>query len=150
MKITKSTIDFNKEMIFAELGSFICTPLVAYLFSRFTEVPKYISLGAVVGGILGSSFMFIVTRLRDKRNIDQKRYAHKELIGDLIYLTPVAFVLALIFYYPTVFYLSKHLIVRGYKVTISALLAQLGAFTLIATCLNIYRIILRRRFGKEL
>ena len=150
MIIKKSTINFNKEMVFAEFGSFICTPLVAYLFSMFTEIPKYISFGAVVGGILGSSIMFIATRLWDKNSIEKGKYAARELIGDLIYFTPVALTLALIIYYPVVFFLSKYLLAKDYKVTISAMLAQLGAFTLMATCLNIYRIILRRKIGKEL
>jgi hypothetical protein len=149
--IKRSTLDFNKEMILAELGSFVCTPAVAFLTSRFTKTPKLISFGAVAGGIIGSSLMFVATRLWDKnRHAHHGKYASRELIGDLVYLTPVAFVLALIMYYPIVFYLSRYLLTHGDRVVFSAVAGQLGAFTAIAICLNIYRIILRRRFGKEL
>lgn len=150
MAIKKSTINFNKEMIFAELGSFLCTPAFAYLFSAVTHTPKIISFGAVLGGIVGSSISYVVTRLWDKNYSENKNYKSKELIDDLKYFTPVAFLLALVVYYPVVFFVSKHLIVEKYKVTISASLAQMGAFILIAILLNIYRVILRKITGKEL
>lgn len=149
--ISNSTLDFNKEMILAELGSFVCTPAVAFLFSLFTAIPRLISFGAVIGGIIGSSLMFIATRLWDKkRHAQHERYGFRGLIGDLAYLTPVAFILALIVYYPTVFFLSRYLLTHDSRVTISAVAGQLVAFSAMAVCLNVYRIVLRRRFGKEL
>ncbi len=150
MKISRSAVNFNRQMIFAESGSFVCTPLAAHIFSRFTSAPNYISFGAILGGIVGSSFMFVATRIRDKRKFDDKNYASRELIGDLAYITPAAFILAVIVYYPFVFYASRYLLLQDFRATVSALAGQLGAFILIAICLNIYRLILKKKFGKEL
>ncbi len=150
MSVSRAAINFNKQMILAESGSFVGTPLVAHIFARFTAIPNYISFGAIIGGFLGSSIMFIATRIRDKRKFDNKNYASRELIGDLAYFTPMAFILAVILYYPVVFFSSRYLLVRDVEVGISAMVGQLGAFILLAICLNIYRVILKNKFGKEL
>ncbi len=150
MRIKRSTLHFNKEMVVAELGSFVGTPLAADFVAQFTKVPRYISFAAVAGGIIGSSVLFIITRLWDKNRGEGKKYRSRELIGDLKYLTPVAFLLALIFYYPVVFFVSRYLLLEVHGVTVSAVAAQMAAFMLIATSLNIYRVILMKKIGKEL
>lgn len=145
----ESTFNFNKELIFGEIGSFVGSPLLAYFVSNFTDTAKYISFGAVVGGIIGASIVFLATRIWD-RSYGQKTYSIKQLAGDLAYFTPVAFLLALIVYYPVLFFLSKYLILNDHQIGISVIFAQFIAFGLIVIALNFYRVLLKRVSGREL
>ena len=51
----EATIDFNKELLFGEIGSVICAPLVALIVSRVTSAAGTISTSAVVGSNGGGS-----------------------------------------------------------------------------------------------
>ncbi|MEK6945545.1 MAG: hypothetical protein AABW63_02015 [Nanoarchaeota archaeon] len=144
----RSFIDFNKELFFAEVGATLGTPLFAFLVSRFSHNVSTISASAVLGGIFGSAVLWIVTRVYDKNKT--RRYSVKNFANDVLYFTPVAFLVSVLFYYPTIFFLSRHFIRLDHRVFTSVVFSQLIAFCLFVTFMNIYRYLLYTKTGKEL
>ncbi|MEK6918331.1 MAG: hypothetical protein AABW51_05275 [Nanoarchaeota archaeon] len=143
-----SFIDFNKELFFAEVGATIGTPLFAFLVSRFSHSPSTISVFAVLGGVFGSSAFWIGTRVYDRNKT--KKYSVKHFANDILYFTPVAFLVSVLFYYPTIFFLSRHLIRLDHRVFASVVFSQLVAFCFFVACMNVYRYLLYIKTGKEL
>jgi len=142
----REIINFNKEIIFGELGSVLGAPLFAFIFSRFVENPDFISGSAVAGGIIGMAIFWIYTRIMDKG----EGYSLKKLADDIKYFTPAAFIIALLFYYPTVFFVSKSFLTNNHRVLYSVIVAQVAAFLFFLTGMNIYRYFLYKVIGKKL
>ena len=144
----ENTINFNKELVFGELGALIGAPLFSYITSIFTSLPKYISLAAVFGGIFVQAIFWLSMRAYDKKS--ENSLSVKNMAEDIIYFTPVAFLVALFFYYPTLFFGSEYLIKDNYKVVYSVISAQIVAFFLFVTLMNIYRYFLAKIYKKVL
>jgi hypothetical protein len=140
--------NFNKQIIFGEFGSLVFAPLFAFITSKFSENLSLISKSAVVGALFGASFFWISTRLYDKRG--NKKYASEGLLKDIAYFTPVAFFLAIVVYYPSIYYLSNYLLTSDYKVVSSVIASQIVAFFIFLMAINGYRAFLIRVAEKEL
>lgn len=144
----RNTLNFNKEIFFGEVGALIGTPSVSYLVSLFTSVPKDISYAAVIGGLIGQAIFWLSMRAYDKR-VDKKLSA-KSLGEDIIYFTPVAFLIAISVYYPTLFFTSEYLLNDQYKVVYAVISSQILAFSFFLVLINIYRYFLAKVYGKVL
>jgi hypothetical protein len=144
----KSTINFNKEIIACEIGAFLGAPLVSFIFSHITEVKDIISASAVIGGLIGSTIFWITTRIKNQNK--HGNYSVKKLAKDIAYFTPAAFVISIIAYYPTVFFLSRHLLYQNLNVFSSVVSSQVIAFVLFISIMNIYRYVLSKLTGKVL
>jgi uncharacterized membrane protein YeaQ/YmgE (transglycosylase-associated protein family) len=146
--VSKSTFDFNKEIVFGEIGALVSAPLTASIVSKYTSVNNIISASAVFGAILGASVFWLIMRIYDeKRN---KIFSVKGLERDIVNFTPAAFLLTLLVYYPVLFLLSKHLLTEAYKLTFSVFISQLVAFSLFLISINIYRYMIRKYYGTQL
>ncbi|MEK6823551.1 MAG: hypothetical protein AABY06_00815 [Nanoarchaeota archaeon] len=150
MKIinTKNTINFNKEIIFGEIGALIGAPLSAYIISEFTSNVKYIAFSAVLGGIIGGALFWLSIRSYDKKI--EKKFSVKNLAEDIIYFTPIAFLVSLFIYYPILFFYSEYLINDQHKILYSVMFSQLIAFSLFLIMMNIYRYFLAKIYKKVL
>ncbi|MEX0921010.1 MAG: hypothetical protein WDZ62_01985 [Candidatus Pacearchaeota archaeon] len=144
----KSTFNFNKQLLFAELGAFICAPLVAYLISYFFEEPKIISSAAIVGAVLGGSLFWLSMRAHDRKF--KGKVSSKRLINDIMYFTPAAFMGTVLVYYPSVYFISKYLLTSNGDIFSSVFSSQIMAFTLFLCYINIYRYFLAKITGKVL
>ena len=148
MNRTKSFISFNKELLFGEIGAILSAPLFAYIAFKMGYTQEAISGFAVGGAIFGAAVFWLGTRIYDKKK--EKSFSGKGLASDLAYFTPVAFLLTLLVYYPTLFFLSLELLTYSGGIVSSVFLSQIIAFFLFLVAINAYRLILARFFGKVL
>lgn len=144
----KTAWDFNKEILFGEIGAVAGAFLVSYLTSQFTKVASTISTSAVIGAVAGASVFWLIMRQYDqKRN---KTYSTKHLANDIAYFTPVAVLLTLAVYYPALFLISQYLLTHNYNVVFSVVPSQIVAFSMFLISINIYRYFLLKYHGKRL
>jgi hypothetical protein len=134
--------EFNKELIFGEIGAIICAPVMSWIVSRFTNTPSIISATAIIGATAGSVLIWISTRMHHK----QKRgdATLKSLAADIAYFTPAALLLTLLIYYPVLFFASKHFLEGAHNVFASVIFSQLAAYALFMIAINCYRFLLIR------
>jgi beta-lactamase regulating signal transducer with metallopeptidase domain len=130
----KRIFDFNKEIIFGELGALISAPIAAFIASQFTKTASFISAIAVLGSLAGASLFWVAMRAIDEK----KRHELSHLASDIGYFTPAAFLTTLLFYYPTLFLLSRHLINQDYRIMSSVVLSQILAFSMFLIVINLY------------
>jgi hypothetical protein len=142
------TYDFNKELLIGEIGSIVSAPTIAYVVSQFTKNTNVISTSAVLGAVFGACLFWILTRIHDQRKY--KTLSVKNFAGDIAYFTPVAFGLALLIYYPSLYLGSHYLLTSGDKVVYSVILSQAAGFILFAIAMNSYRYLLFRFVGKRI
>lgn len=148
MKITRETINFNKEILFGEIGALVGVQFASYLFSRLNYSANLLSYMVVMGAIIGASLFWFTMRLYDKSR--KNKYTEKKIIEDISYYTPAAFILTGLFYYPTLFFATKYFIEHNRMVEYSATVSQIIAFALFLIGINLYRYILNKYYGKEL
>jgi hypothetical protein len=148
MKISKEALDFNKEILFGELGSLIgiqVATLLSIHFPRYPDlIPHFIVLGA---SVLGSLF-WVLARIYYKSK--REKYSEKSFITDMEFFTPASVLFAFLFYYPALFFTSKYLLEHHRAIEFSAILSQLAAFLIFLLAINIYRYILLKVFNKKL
>jgi hypothetical protein len=130
----KRVIDFNKEILFGEFGALISAPIAAFIISQFTKSASFISAIAVLGSLAGASLFWIAMRAYD----ENRRHEISHLATDVGYFTPAAFLTTLLFYYPTLFLLSRHLINQDYRIMSSVVLSQFLAFSMFLIVINLY------------
>jgi uncharacterized membrane protein YeaQ/YmgE (transglycosylase-associated protein family) len=147
-KLRELLVNFNKELIFGEIGALLGAPWVAFIASKFSESPNVISTWAVIGGVIGAAIVWLITRIWDQSQ--GKDYGVKNLAKDLSYFTPAALTVTVLVYYPTLFFLTRNLINTDHKVIYSVIGAQITAFILFLIAMNLYRYILLKWTGKRL
>ena len=147
--VEQSTFDFNKELLFGEVGAWVGAPLAAHIALRFTTSSRILSIFAVLGAIIGSSIIWLSMRYYDQKKHDSN-YSAAGLAKDIAYFTPVAGTIAFFVYNPTVYFISEYLLTNHHSVYASVISSQAVAFTLLIILLNIYRYILIRSVGKKL
>jgi small-conductance mechanosensitive channel len=147
MGITKETINFNKEILFGEIGAVIGTQGFGYVASKITHSINVISYSVVIGAILISSLFWFLMRVYDRKI--RKSYSDKKIVEDIAYIAPASAVLTIVFYYPTLFLATRYLL-ENHKVYYSAILAQIIAFSVFILGINIYRKILMKYYNKTL
>lgn len=140
--------DFNKEIIFGEVGAIIGAPALGCISSQVTNSPSLISTSAVIGSVLGAALFWFSMRVYDKKRRGQ--LSKRGFIEDIVYFTPVAFVLALLLYYPSLFLVSKYLIKHHNAVIFSVLFSQFIAFFFFIISINLYNYFLFKLVGKRL
>lgn len=150
--LIKRFFSFNKEIVFGEIGALIFIPLFSLITSKFTSSSNIISISAVIGGMIGGAIFWLAIRIYDNYYGDDKseRESLNKLSLDIAYFAPAAFILGLIVYQPTLFFLSRHLLNIGDKVIYSVILSQAISFWCFLILMNVYRIILYKFFGKRI
>ena len=148
MTPAKRFLNFNKQLLFGEIGAVIGTPLTSVVTSHFTDDAAVIAFSAVVGGLLSSSLFWLIVKIRDERRGGARSVRH--LAGQIAWFSPAAFVLGLLTYQPTLFLMGRWLIKRGVAVAAAVLASQVLAFTLFAIAMNLYRLILHRTVRKRI
>ena len=144
----KTTLDFNREILFGECGALLAANPTAMLVSHFTRNTTIISSSAVAGTLIGGALFWLGARVYDKTR-DRKIDA-KALASDIGYFTPAAVILGFLVYDPSIYFTSHHLLGNGDKVFLSVLVGQAVAFVLFLACMNLYRVLLLRFGGKTL
>jgi hypothetical protein len=148
MPVTASTLHFNRELLFGEVGALIIASPFASLVARFTSSPAVTSGAAVAGTLAGGGLFWLGARIYDQcrdRDLDRKALA-----TDIAYFTPAALVLGFAVYDPAIYFTSRHLLRGGDRVFPAVLLAQAVAFLLFLGCMNLYRLLLLRVVGRRL
>lgn len=148
MRITKEAINFNKEILFGEFGSVVGTQVFGYVASKLTPSANVISYSVVIGSIIVASLFWFLMRVYDRKI--KNAYSDKKIIDDISYFTPASAALTILFYYPTLFLVTKHLLENSTRVYLSAILAQIIAFSIFILGINIYRRVLIKYYGKIL
>lgn len=148
MKISQDTINFNKEILFGELGALIGTQTGGYVSSHFTSSVKIISFSVVIGALIVASLFWMLMRIYDRSR--KSAYSKEKLEYDLEYFTPASACLTIFIYYPTLYLTTKHFLEHGRIVEFSAIVAQTIAFAAFIVGINIYRNILFKYYGKKI
>jgi uncharacterized membrane protein YeaQ/YmgE (transglycosylase-associated protein family) len=148
MKITRETINFNKEILFGEVGAIAGIQIVSFTSSRVDYSVNLLSYMIVIGAIVGASLFWFLMRLYDKTR--KNKYSEEKIIEDITCYAPAAFVLTSLFYYPTLFFATKYFLEHNRMVEYSATISQIIAFGLFLIGINIYRYIINKYYGKSL
>jgi uncharacterized membrane protein YeaQ/YmgE (transglycosylase-associated protein family) len=148
MKITREFINFNKEILFGEIGAIVGIQVVSYTSLKVNYSVNLLSYMIVIGAIVGASLFWFLMRLYDKTR--KNKYPEKKIISDISYYAPAAAVLTSLFYYPTLFFATKYFLEHNRIVEYSATVSQIIAFCLFLIGINIYRYILRKYYKKTL
>jgi hypothetical protein len=140
MRLSKRFVDFNKQLLFGEIGALMGTPLFPLITSHVTDDPTIISFSAVAGGLVAGSVFWLVVKVYDerKRGLLSVRY----LAGQMAWFSPAAFILGLMVYQPTLFLVSRHLIKSGAWVVLAVVASQILAFALFLVAMNLYRLVI--------
>jgi hypothetical protein len=148
MRLSKRFVDFNKQLLFGEIGALMGTPLFPLITSHFTDDPAVVSFSAVIGGLAAGSIFWLVVRVYDER----RRGLHwvRHLAGQIVWFSPAASVLGLLIYQPTLFLVARHLIKAGALVVHAVLASQALAFTLFLVAMNLYRLMISRTGKKRI
>jgi hypothetical protein len=144
----KSTLDFNREILFGECGALVMANPMAALAAHFTRNTAIISSAAVAGTLIGGATFWLVARIYD--HVREKRFSTKLLATDVGYFTPAAVVFGFLVYDPSIYLTSHHLLRSGARVDFSVIVGQAVAFILFLACMNVYRLLLLRVRGKSL
>lgn len=148
MKISREAKDFNKEILFGEIGSLIGVQIATILSIHFPKYPNLIPYFIVLGASIIGSLFWLLARIYYKSR--REKYSEKNFIRDVKYFTPASVLFAFLFYYPTLFFTSKYLLEHNRAIEFSAVLSQLAAFLVFLLAINIYRYILLKVFSKKL
>ena len=150
MKFSRDFVNFNKEILFGEVGAILGAQATSYFVSEVTMRASTISTYTVLGSIVGASLFWLSTRAYDKIKTSRGGFSSKRFVEDIAYFTPVAFLLTFFIYYPSLYYFSKILIEESGKVTIPVFFSQAGAFLLLLIALNFYKYMLFKITGRKL
>ena len=148
MRVSKSLVDFNKQILFGEIGAVVGIQLAPLVTSWFTANPDIISLAAVLGGQVAGSVVWLIVKSRDEKG--PGAHSVLNLAVQIAFFSPAAFIVGLIVYQPTLFLVTRHLLRNGNLVVYSALISQFAAFSLFLVSINIYRFALYRIAGKRI
>lgn len=148
MKITKETINFNKEIIFGEVGAIVGIQVSGNLFYKLNISINFLAYIVVLGAIIGASLFWFLMRVYDKTR--KNKYSEKKIIEDISYFVPASFLLTTIFYYPTLFLVTKYLLEHNKFIEYVTTIPQIIAFLLYLVAINIYRKIIMKYYNKVL
>jgi hypothetical protein len=148
MKLSKNFKDFNKEILFGEVGTLIGIQFFNLLSSNFSFPVRLIPHLVVFGAIIGGSLFWLLARVYDKSK--EENYSQKKLFDDMKYFTPASTFFTFAFYYPVLFFGTKYFLEHHRRLEFSTIIAQLIAFSAFLIGINIYRYILLKVKGKNL
>ncbi len=148
MHISKSFINFNKEILSGELGAFLGAQTMGLVIKHINLNKSQISFLVVLGAILGSALFYLPMRIFHQKKKDN--FSVTNFSKDIVLYSMAAILLTVSVYYPTLFFLERYLLRFVKEVNLSILLAQTIAFLMFLIFINIYRFILKKYFHKEL
>jgi len=144
----KSTLVFNRELLFGECGALLLANPAASVVSRYTKSADAISYAAVGGTLAGGAAFWLAARIYDSTR--DKRLDAKALASDIGYFTPAAIIFGFLVYDPSIFLATHRLLRDGESVVPSVFIGQAVAFLLFLLCMNAYRVLLLKVRGKRL
>jgi hypothetical protein len=144
----RSTYNFNKELLFAEIGAVIGAPLLPFIITLLTDDHIVLSVLTVIGAQAGATTIWLITRIYNQKigNI----FSVKKLARDIAYFTPAAFLIASITYYPTLYFTTHYFLEQKEHILLAAILGEILAFVLFMTVINVYRVYLIKYYDVEL
>lgn len=148
LNLCRRCVDFNKQLLFGEIGALIGIPLFPFIASFVTDEASVLSLLAVVGGLVTGSAFWLVAKIGDEWK--QGRRSALRLAGQIAWFSPAAFCIGLMVYQPTLFLVARWLIRSGVTVVFAALASQALAFGLFLAAMNIYRLAVLRFAGERI
>lgn len=149
MEFTEKFIDFNKELFFGEIGGIIGAPLFGFLSSFIFSQSNIISAFTVLGSATGATFSWLFMRIKHEKS--RGTYSLEKLTKDVSFYTPAAFLIALIFAYPTIFSVTNEMLETFMQhPLIAGAIGELSGFCVFLILINIYRTFLNKKFGREL
>jgi hypothetical protein len=148
MKASKDFFDFNKEILFGEVGSLVGIQLASFLAIHFPRYQSWTPHFIVFGAMIIGSLFWILARVYYKSR--EEKYSEKKFFNDVKYFTPASVLFSLFFYYPTLFFAVKYFLEHNKPVEFSAILSQGIAFLIFLVSINIYRYLLFKVFNKKL
>lgn len=146
--ISKSVINFNKELLFGEIGAMVGAQVFGFFAYILAASNSIISAAATAGAIIGAAIFFLSLRIYDK--VKEHEFSKAKFANDLLYFTPVAFMLTVFVYYPMLFFADRYLLNNQHHVVYATFVAQLIAFICFLVGINIYRYVLIKLVGKRL
>lgn len=141
-------IDFNKEILFGELGALLGAPIFGVIGSLMSRSPDFISLFTIVGSIFGGSVLWLVTKFYDEKK--ENRFTVKKFAYRISLFTPVAFTISILVTYPIIFFVTHALSSRHHVTFLSSLSGEVVGFCVFLILINTYRYVLIKSFRKEL
>jgi hypothetical protein len=147
MKISKDTLNFNKEILFGEIGALIGIQLINLVPNAYLP-PKLIPFLAVLGAIFGGSLFWLWARVYYKSK--EGEYSKMKFFRDIEYFAPASTFFTFAFYYPSLFFATKYFLAHHRQIEFSIIASQIIAFALFLAGINIYRYILKKVFKKNL
>jgi uncharacterized membrane protein YfcA len=138
------SLDFNKEIVFGEIGALLGSALGGYLSFWISRNESLIPTFAVVGSLLGSTTLFLSTKIYDKKK--RKELSFRNIFNDLKYYTPAAAVLRVLIGSPLLYFLTRLFVESNFGAFYSGALGEFLCFLVFLTLINFYRIVLARSF----
>jgi len=148
MKLDSRTIDFNKEILFGEIGALTGAVLLGVVAFFIHKNPNWVSTLTLLGSIAGGSIFWWITRIYDEKR--RNEFSIKKLGKDLSLYTPVAILIALLISFPTVFFVTHAISAKIRFDFLGSLVGELSGFILFVVLMNAYRYILKRKFNRVL
>lgn len=140
--------DFNKEILYGEIGAVLGAAILSTIMSHFSPSNVRIAQFAVLGSMIGGSSLFLLKKIRNK--IRRKEVVLKSVIYDLKYFVPVASLIAFFVTYPILYSLTKFLVKSGWEIFPAGAVSELAGFSVFICCVNIYRFALIKLFKKNI
>ncbi len=148
MKFSKGFFHFNKEILSGELGAFLGAQVVGLIVKHLDLTKSQLSFLVVLGAVLGSAMFYLPMRIWHQKQRDD--FSVGTFSKDVVLYSMAAIILTISVYYPTLFFLERFLLKFIKEVNLSILVAQSIAFLLFLFFINVYRLILKVYFHKEL
>ena len=140
--------EFNKEIIFGEVGSLLGAYAAAWIASRLTRNAALISAALIPGTLLGGTAFWLTARIAHQRK--RHNWSVGVLARDISFFTPAAAILGFAVYDPAIFLASHSLLVHGAGVVLSVAGGEITAFSLFLGSMNAYRLILAKTGARHL
>ena len=147
MKLNRRSFDFNKEIFFGELGALAGAPMFGILGALMSHSPDFISAFTVFGSIIGSSIIWLITRIHDEK---RDGVSARRIARNISMFTPVAFSITLLVGYPVVFLVTHALSVKHHVTFFNSLIGEICGFLIFLILINLYRYIMIKKFNKEM
>ena len=148
MRISKEAIDFNKEILFGEIGALVGIQFVDFISLFFFISTRIIPHLVILGAIIGGSLFWVSARIYYRKK--EGKYSEKGLIRDVEYFAPASAVLTFAFYYPALFFATKYFLAHNRHLEFSTIVSQIVAFVLFMITINLYRYFLFKIFKKRI
>ena len=145
MKISKESVAFNKEILFGEFGALVGTQVFGHYSSKFFSNPNTISIFVVIGAGVCAALFWLFARLYDR--LVKTHTPVKNVTNEISYYVPASIFLTVGFYYPALFFSTRHLLYHHKLVSYSAIISQSFAFLLFLIGINSYRYLLKKMKG---